>query len=184
MCARTAAAPRPTFGLTDPELLTVHQIHSTDVLTVADATLDLARRAQGGWAGHRPAGRRAGRDGRRLRAGAAGRCRRRRDRRGACRLEGRAERRRRRHDRRDGKLGARREQTCAPRSAPASAATPTRSGPNSPRRSSRRTKPTLPSFSQRRATLGKAKGKPVLRQFSDSDYETVPHRPVIQRRHG
>ena len=36
MCARTAAAPPATFGLAEPDLLTVHQIHSTDVLTVAE----------------------------------------------------------------------------------------------------------------------------------------------------
>ena len=41
---RRAAA---TFGLGEPDLLTVHQIHSTEVLTVDDRALDLARRAQG-----------------------------------------------------------------------------------------------------------------------------------------
>ena len=145
MCARTAAAPRPRSISRETDLLTVHQIHSTDVLTVAERTLDLARRAQGRCAGDRPAGRRAGRDGGRLRAGAAGRCRRRRDRRRPCRLEGRAGRRRRGDDRRHGDGWAPGASTCAPRSAPASAATPTRSGRNSPRRSWRRTRPTPPS---------------------------------------
>ena len=59
------------FGHGEPELLTLHQIHSTEVIDRRHAALDLARRAEGRWAGHRPARRRAGRDGSRLRAGAA-----------------------------------------------------------------------------------------------------------------
>ncbi len=90
------------FGLGEPDLQTVHQIHSTDVLTVADDRWTLARRAQGRRSGDRPAGRRAGRAGGRLRPGPAGRRRGLGDRRRACRLEGRAGRRRRHHDRRHG----------------------------------------------------------------------------------
>ena len=141
---RRRAAGR--FGRRERELLTVHQIHSTDVLTVARAALDLARRAQGRCAGDRPAGRRAGRAGRRLRAGAAGRCR------GAGvigaahagwkgALAGVVEA----DDRRHGEARRAGASACAPRSVPASAATPTRSGRSSPRRSSRRTRPTRAS---------------------------------------
>ena len=42
MCARTAAAPPPSSICGETDLLTVHQIHSTDVLAVGQRALDLA----------------------------------------------------------------------------------------------------------------------------------------------
>ena len=62
-----------TFGRTEPDLLTLYQIHSTEVLAIDSErwTSPGAPKADG--AGDRPARGRAGRDGGRLRAGAAGR---------------------------------------------------------------------------------------------------------------
>ena len=132
MCARTAAAPPATFDLAETELLTVHQIHSTDVLAVAeqrwtspgapkadalvtdrpgvvlgvlaaDCAPVLLADADAGVIGAAHAGWK----------GALG---------GVVDSTIAAMER----------LGARRENACAPRSAPASAATPTRSGPEFP----------------------------------------------------
>ena len=145
---RRAAA---TFGLAETDLLTVHQIHSTDVLAVAeqrwtspgapkadalvtdrpgvvlgvlaaDCAPVLLADADAGVIGAAHAGWK----------GALG---------GVVDS----------HDRRHGKARRAGASTCAPRSAPASAATPTRSVPNSPRRSWRRTRPTTPSSARRRA---------------------------------
>ena len=114
------------------------------------AALGLARRAQGGCAGDRPAGRRAGRAGGRLRAGAAGRSGCRRDRCRPCRLERRAGWRRRRHRRRHGAAG-RQTREDARRGRPLHRSLLLRGRPRIPCAVPARTKPTAPSFAKRRA---------------------------------
>ena len=90
------------------ELVTVHQVHSAEVVYV-DRAMAARRAAARRRDGHRPARPAARHPHRRLRAGAVRRCRGGRDRRGACRLARSAGRRHGSDDRRDGALGARRE---------------------------------------------------------------------------
>ena len=87
---------------------------------------------------------------RRLRAGAVRRRARRHRRRGPCRLARRARRRDRSDGRGDGATKARAARASSPRSAPASASSPTRSGRNFRRPSSRRTR-TMRASSARRS---------------------------------
>ena len=102
-----------TFGRTEPDLLTLYQIHSTEVLTIDSERWLSPGAPKADGLVTEAAGGRAGRDGGRLRTGAAGRPHGRRDRRSACRLEGRAERRRRGDGRGDGEARARGARTCA-----------------------------------------------------------------------
>ena len=148
-CARTAAAPPRRSSVGETELLTVHQIHSTDVLTVADQrwTSPGAPKADA-LVTDRPGvvlGVLAADCAPVLLADPA----RRRDRRRPCRLEGRAGRRRRGRRSPPWKGSARSASACARAIGPCIGRDVLRGrARNSPRRSSRRTRPTRPSSSQ------------------------------------